>query len=117
MKLATIVAFVALLAVPTEALGQGTVITPQQAAEVKQGRTMVIGGALLAVAGLAVFPITASNSNPAKGTTLAASVGLVGGGAGLAWFGARKMRNASRPETTFGVAAGSTKGVFIRRAW
>lgn len=116
MKTIVIAVFALLLAAPT-AHAQGPTISPQKSAEVKQGRKMMLAGGLLAIGGLAVLPITASTSDQVSGAAKATSMAMVGAGAGLAWFGARKARRGSRPEMTFGATAGRTTGVFVRREW
>lgn len=116
MKTATIILLTAVLATPATAVAQSPATPPQKAAEFKQGRRLVIGGATLAVVGLGVLPITASSKDQ-NGAALAASMAMVSGGAGLAWFGARKMRKAAQPQISFGAAVGPTKGVFVRHAW
>ena len=67
---------------------------------------LVITGAVLASGGLAVLPITATTTDH-NGAAMAVSLGMVTTGAGVAWFGARKMRNASRRS---GVVVGGTAG-------
>ena len=66
MKAIVLATLVMLLAAPT-ARAQGPTISPQKAAEVKQGRQMMITGGLLVIGGLAVLPITASASDQVGG--------------------------------------------------
>ena len=116
MKTLMIVSLVLLLA-PPSARAQGPTISPQKAADAKQGRRMVIAGAALVIGGLAVLPVTAKTSDQLNGAAMAVPMAMIGSGAGLAWFGARKARNATRPETTFGITAEASKGIFWRRTW
>jgi hypothetical protein len=113
----TLLALLALLLAAPPVYAQGPTISPQKAAEAKQGRRMVIAGAALAIGGLAVMPITANASDQLSGAALAVPMTMIGGGAALAWFGARKARNAVRPEMSCGITAGATKGIFWRRKW
>jgi len=106
---------VSMVAAPARA--QGPTVSPQKAAEVKAGRRMMVVGGLLVVGGLAVLPITAGAEDRVGVPAIATSMGMVGGGAALAWLGARKARRGVRPQLTFGVTAGTVTGAFFRRSW
>jgi hypothetical protein len=49
--------------------------------------------------------------------TVLTSVGLVGVGTGLVYWGFRQQQKAMQPSITFGVTAGRRNGVVVRRSW
>ena len=96
-----------------------SVIPPRQATAVRGARIKIWTGIALLSAGAVMVPLTAANTSrgPAGNGVVVGSVGLIGVGSGLVYWGFRQQQKAVRPSTTFGVSLGRTSRIVVRRSW
>jgi hypothetical protein len=93
-------------------------VPASQATAVRSARIKIWTGIAMMSAGAVVLPVTGANSSrdPDSGVVLS-SLGLIGVGSGLVYWGFRQQQKAAQPSTAFGVTLGRTSRFVVRRSW
>ena len=102
-----------------EATAQSSAQPPTPASQsqaLRKSRIKIWTGIAMISAGAVMAPLTATSDRSRNGGVLG-SVGLMGVGSGLVYWGFRQQQKAVQPSITFGVTVGRNTGVVVRRSW
>jgi hypothetical protein len=114
-----LMALLVTLLIATNAAAQGqTQPMLDQATTMQRARIKIWTGITLMAVGAIALPITAAQSTRQdnRGPVLA-SVGAIGAGSGLVYWGFQQQRRATAPSTSFGFTLARARGVVVRRSW
>jgi uncharacterized membrane protein YebE (DUF533 family) len=100
----------------TATMAQGP-IPSGQAQAVGKARVKIWTGVVLVAAGAFVALPLATDSSNSHEAAMVGSLGMMGVGSGLVYWGFRQQQRAVQPSITFGVTVGRKAGVVVRRSW